>query len=123
MTVAELIDEAVMENLALYGCVKNLDPYALHLLKTSQHPILRGRRVWMRKQALKQCLDAEKQQAKLNSELAKIPHDKRMNMRQSASVAPYYAETMRRQHNAEWNDRDFIGFVKREEPAMFPRRE
>ena len=35
MNVAAIIDNEVMTHLGLYGCVKNLDPYALHLLKTS----------------------------------------------------------------------------------------
>ena len=29
MNVAEIIDGEVMTHLGLYGCVKNLDPYAL----------------------------------------------------------------------------------------------
>lgn len=122
MTVAELIDEEVMQRIALRGCISGIDPYALHLLKTSDHPILRFRRDWMRREALRQCLEATKQQKKNNATLANQPVPRGTSMRQFAEVDPYFVEDMRRRHKASWNDKDFLGYVKREEPEMFPKR-
>ena len=54
MTIAEIVDEQVMKHLGLFGCVKNMEPFALHMLKTSEHPLLQFRRTWMRQVALRQ---------------------------------------------------------------------
>jgi hypothetical protein len=122
MSIEGLIDQTVMEHLSMYGCVKNMDAVAIHMLKNSQHPILRFRRDWMRRTALRQVQEATERQSKMNSALAKIPHQKGANMRQNASLDPWLAEDMRRRHKAELNDKEFTGFIKREEPAIFPSR-
>lgn len=122
MSIEGLIDQTVMEHLSAFGCVKNMDPVAIHMLKTSQHPILRFRRNWMRRTALKQVQEATARQVKMNSELAKVPNQKGSTIRQAACIDPWIAEDMRRRHNAQFSDKDFTGFVKREEPAMFPKR-
>lgn len=123
MTVAEIIDGEVMSHLALYGCCKNLDPYAAHLLKTSKHPLLVARRTWMRQEALRQVLEAEAEQKKMSAHLHNKPWDKRSPVRQSALISPHYMEDLRRTHNGSFRDKDFVKFVKREEPGLFPNRE
>jgi hypothetical protein len=123
MTVAEIIDEQVVQHLAWFGRIKGMDPYAIHLLKTSNHPLMVFRRTWMRQQALKQALDAQKRQTEMNKELAKEPVRRGASIRRQAVIDPFLSEDMRTRHKATWNDNDFIGFVKKHEPGMFPRRE
>jgi hypothetical protein len=64
-SVATLVDTEAMRHIALFGCVKGMEPYALHMLKNSPHPVLRFRRNWMRQVALKQHLEAERNQKKI----------------------------------------------------------
>jgi hypothetical protein len=123
MSIEGLIDQTVMEHLSMYGCVKNMDPFAIHVLKTSQHPLMRFRRDWMRREALKQCIEATKEQQLANKQLAAIPHPKGMNARQDASVRPWLVQDMARRHKADWHDPDFLRYVKREEPNIFPKRD
>jgi hypothetical protein len=123
MNVAEIIDQQVMEHLGLFGCVKNLDPYALHLLKTSEHPLMIARRNWMRAEALRQCLEAHAEQTEMSKELASDVWNKKASIRKSAVIHPYFMEDLRRNHNGSMRDKDFVGFVKREQPEMFPKRE
>jgi len=122
-SMAMLIDAEVMRQIGLNGWLKEADPYLQHLVKTSNHPILRFRRNWIRREALKQRLEAEASQNRRNSALAKEPHRRGANMRRAAVIEPYFAEDMRRRHKADLNDPDFLKFVKREEPQMFPKRE
>ncbi len=123
MSIELLIDGEVMQHLSLRGCCKGMDPYALHMLKTSQHPVLRFRRAWMRSEALKQCLEAEREQKEMNKVIAKSPVSPKASVRRAALLHPYYAEKMRQTHNTTWNDRDFVASVKRDSPALFPKRE
>lgn len=123
MTVAEIIDEQVVQHLAMFGRIKGMDPYAIHVLKTSNHPLMVFRRTWMRQQALRQVLDAEKRQTEMNKALAKEPVHRKASIRRQAVVDPFFDEEMRSRHKATWNDKDFIGFVKKHEPGMFPKRE
>jgi hypothetical protein len=123
MSIEGLIDQTVMEHLSMFGCVKNMDPFAVHMLKTSEHPLMRFRRDWMRREALKQCLEATQHQTKLNTDLASHPHPKGMNGRLNASISPWFVGDMAKRHNASWNDPDFQGYVKREEPSIFPKRD
>lgn len=117
-----MIDLEVMQRLSLQGTVKGMDSYALHMLKTSQHPLLRFRRSWMRSEALRQCLEAEKEQKVMNNQLAKEPV-RRGAIRRAAVLHPYFADKMRKTHNASWSDKDFVGSVRRDSPALFPKRE
>ena len=64
-SVATLVDEEAMRHIALFGCVKGMDPLALHMLKKSPHPVLRFRRQWIRRTALEQHLEAERNQKKI----------------------------------------------------------
>ena len=123
MNVAAIIDNEVMTHLGLYGCVKNLDPYALHLLKTSEHPLMVARRNWMRREALRQCLEAQSEQKEMSKQLAGDVWNKKASLRKSGVIHPYYAEDLRRKHNGSFRDKDFLGFVKKNEPDMFPKRE
>jgi hypothetical protein len=123
MTIEGLIDLQVMENLSLYGNISRMDSYAVHLLKTSEHPLLRFRRGWMRRTALKQHLDAERRQKKINEQFKSEPYDKKASIRKAAVIDPHLASEMRHYNNASWNDKAFIGDVRREAPAIFPKRD
>ncbi len=123
MNIPALIDQTVMHHLALYGCCKNLDSYALHMLKTSEHPILRFRRDWMRREALKQHLEAERNQKKLNDRFKQIPRNKGASMQQSAVVDTHLSAEMLHYGNTKWQDKQFVRDVKAEAPAIFPKRE
>jgi hypothetical protein len=123
MNIPALIDDTVMQHLALYGCCKNLDPYALHMLKTSEHPILRFRRDWMRREALKQHLEAERNQKKLNDGFKRVPLNRGSSMRQSAVIDQHLNAEMLHYSGAQWQDKGFMRDVKAEAPAIFPKRE
>lgn len=122
MTIAELVDSEVMRHLGLFGCVKNMEPFALHMLKTSEHPLLRFRRTWMRAVALRQVLDAEKRQKKINDQFKDEPVRRGATVRRAAVIDPYYAAVMPKQHGTTWNDKDFVGSVREANPQIFPRR-
>ena len=123
MNVAEIIDAEVMSHLGLYGCIKNLDPYAQHLLKTSNHPLMVARRTWMRREALRQCLEAHAEQKEMTKELASDVWNKKASIRKSAVIHPYFIEDLRRKQGGSFKDKDFVGYVKREEPHLFPKRD
>jgi len=123
MNVAEIIDDQVMQHLGLYGTCQNLDPYAMHLLKTSQHPLLVARRTWMRQEALRQCLEAHAEQKEMTKELAGDVWNKKASIRKSAVIHPYFIDDLKQKHNGSFKDKDFVKFVKREEPDFFPKRD
>lgn len=123
MTIAELVDYEVMRHLSLYGCIKNADPMVQHLVKTSDDPLMRFRRHWIRQEALRQCLEATRVQPKLNESVARAPHKRGMNARLNASIHPYFVGEMRHRHKTDWADPDFQKFVRREEPQIYPKRE
>ncbi len=124
MNIAALVDDEVMRHLSLYGCLKNADPLVQHMLKHSEEPILRFRRDWMRRTALRQHLNAEYRQKKINDQFKHEPFRKGATMRKSAVVDPTLAATSTHYNKeASWNDRKFLGDVKREAPAIFPNRE
>jgi hypothetical protein len=77
----------------------------------------------MRKEALRQCLEAEREQKEMNKVLAKAPVCRGASVRRAALLHPYYVAKMRTAHNTTWNDRDFVASVKRDSPALFPKRE
>lgn len=121
MSVVELVDLEVMTHLSQFGCIKGMDPYALHMLKTSEEPLMRFRRDWMRREALRQHLDAEKRQEKMNNVFKGISYDKKSNMRQEASIDHHLAAEMRHYGNAEL--KELKPSIKAEAPAIFPKRE
>jgi hypothetical protein len=122
-STAMLVDEIVMHHIGWKGSIKSADPYIQYLVKTSDHPLLRFRRHWIRATALRQALEAAPEQRKMGQQLAQMPARRGELMRQTGIIHPHYAEDMRRRHNASLNDPDFLKFVKREEPAMFPPRQ
>ena len=122
MNIAALVDDEVMRHIALFGCVKNADPLVQHMLKTSEEPILRFRREWMRAVALRQHLEAERRQGKINEQRKAIPDAKLPNMRRSAVVDSHLSsEILHYNQSATWNDKKFLGDVKREAPAIFSK--
>jgi acylphosphatase len=123
MSIEGLVVEEAARHIALYGCVRNMDPMSLHILKTSENPTTRAMRAWMRSKALQQVRRAEQEQIVLNKSLADAPVAKGASVRRRASIAPYYAEQMRITHNASWSDPDFVGSVREAQPKMFPRRD
>lgn len=123
MSVAEIIDEEVMNHLSNFGCVRNLDPMALHLLKTSEHPLMRFRRNWMRATALRQAREATRRQTKINEEFAREKVRRGASLRRAAVIDPWFAQEMKIRHSTTWNDREFVGSVRRDNPTIFPRRE
>lgn len=124
MSLTELVDQEVMTHLSLYGCCKNMDPFALHMLKTSQHPILRFRRDWMRRTALKQHLDAEKRQEKINGTFKGVPLSTGCKtMRQEAIIDNVLADEMRHYNGAPITEKAHLRAIRAEAPAIFPKRE
>jgi hypothetical protein len=121
VSIAGLVDQEAMAHLAKYGFVKNMDPYALHLLKHSNHPLLRFRRAWIRAEALRQCQEAHRQQPAMNQHLAGRSLDRRSTLRCEAIIHPWFKAEMERRHNTTW-DRDFRASVREAHPGLFPRR-
>ncbi len=122
MSVTELVDQEVMTHLSLYGCCKNMDPFALHMLKTSQHPILRFRRDWMRRTALQQHLEAERRQTKMNAEFKAVPKQKG-SIQQAAVLDNVLADEMRHYNGAPITEKAHMRAIRAEAPAIFPKRE
>ena len=110
-----------MSHIANFGCIKNMDAFAQHMLKTSEHPIMRFRRDWMRRIALQQHLEAEKRQDKMNKAFKAIPRARGSSVMQEAVLDPHLAGEMRHYANAEITE--MKGAIKAEAPAIFPRRE
>jgi hypothetical protein len=121
MTVAELVDEEVMTHLALHGCVRGMDPYAQHLLKTSDHPIFKFRRAWMRSTALQQHLEAEARQAKITNEFKQEPVRRGAAVRRRTVLDPHLMAEMEHYNGMPITEQ--LSEIKAEAPALFPRRE
>jgi hypothetical protein len=123
VTIAELVDLEVMRHLSLFGCIKNADPMVQHLVKTSADPLMQFRRHWMRMEALRQVQEATANQEKLNKTVARAPIRRGSSARLNASIDPWFVGEMRHRHKTEWQDPDFLKSVRRDEPAIFPKRE
>ncbi len=76
----------------------------------------------MRKEAINQCLEAEREQKIMNDQLAAEPAVRRGALRRAAVLSPYYAAKEPRKHGASLNDKDFLGSMKRDNPKIFPKR-
>lgn len=122
MTIEALIVDEAFRNLEVHGQIKNMDPMAQHLLKTSDRPLLRWMRTWMRETAIRQAMQAEREQKKLNAQVNGSTWNKG-SLRLTASLAPYYAAQMPKMHGTTWNDKDFIGSVREGNPKIFPKRD
>lgn len=110
-----------MTHLALHGCVRNMDPYAQHVLKTSDHPLMVFRRTWMRQTALRQHLDAEARQEKINDEFKRDPVRRGASVRRRAVIDHHLAAEM--EHYNKLPLKQQLSDIKAEAPAIFPRRE
>ncbi len=123
MNIASLVHQEVMLHLAQFGCVKHADPMVQHMLKNSQDPLLRFTRDWMRREALRQHLEAERNQKKLNDRFKQIPRNKGASIQQAAVVDTHLSAEMLHYGNTKWQDKGFVRDVKAEAPAIFPKRE
>ena len=121
MTVAELIDEQVVTHLSLYGSIRQMDEYAKHVLKTSDHPLMVFRRTWMRQTALKQHLDAEARQKKITEEFKTDPVRRGASVRRRAVIDSHLAAEIEHYNKAPIKEQ--LSDMKAEAPALFPRRE
>jgi hypothetical protein len=121
MSIVEIVDLEIMTRLSQFGTIKGIDNFALHMLKTSDEPLMRFRRDWMRREALKQHLEAEKRQNKMNSVFKGTSFDRKANMRQEAVIDHHLAAEMRHYNNAEL--KELKPAIKSEAPAIFPKRE
>ena len=110
-----------MTHLALHGCVRNMDPYAQHLLKTSQHPIFKFRRQWMRATALRQHIEAEQRQKKMTDEFKSEPVARGCSVRRRAVIDPHLFAEMEHYNKARVTDT--LSDIQAEAPALFPVRE
>jgi hypothetical protein len=122
MTIEALVVNEAMRHLQDFGFIKNMEPMALHILKTSQKPIVAGFRDWMRRTAIAQAQQAEREQKRMNDEFAHTEYKSRNNFRRSAVIHPYYATKAVKQ-GASWNDPKFVGRIKRDNPRVFPKRD
>lgn len=121
MNIETLLVNEAMRHIRDYGFVKNMDPMALHLLKTSEKPLVANFRNWMRRTAVAQAREAEREQKRMNDEFAHTDY-RRGNIRRAAVIHPYYASKAVQQGES-WNDKKFVSKVRRENPKCFPQRE
>lgn len=122
MSIEGLVVNEALAHIEQFGFVKNMDPFALHILETSQNPSVVAMRHWMRREALKTFYRAQARQLKMNQEIADEPYNKRAGLRRSAVIDPYFTDKAVQQGHA-WGDKDFVGRVKRDNPRCFPKRE
>lgn len=122
MSIEGLVVNEAMRHIEDFGCVKNMEPMALHILKTSERPVVAAMRDWMRRAAVKQALKAEREQKKMSDQFANEPVRKGAPMRRCAVIHPWYAEQMMKQHKTSWNDKDFVHSVREANPKIFPTR-
>lgn len=122
MNIESLVVQEAARHIRDYGFVKNMEPMALHILKTSEKPLVSRFRDWMRRTAIAQALEAEREQKRMNDEFAHTEYSRKSALRRQAVIHPYYAAKATHQGDS-WNDRKFIGKVRRENPKCFPQRE
>lgn len=121
MTIEALVVNEAARHIRDFGFVKHMEPLALHILKTSENPLVANFRTWMRRTAVKQALEAEREQKRMNDEFAHTDY-RRGNIRRAAVIHPYYASKAVQQGDS-WNDKKFVGRVKRDNPKCFPQRD
>jgi hypothetical protein len=111
-SVATLVDTEAMRHISLFGCVKNMEPFALHMLKNSPHPVLRFRRNWMRQVALKQHLEAERNQKKIIQK-----RQDRTSTKYAGEIDSHLFDEMRHYNKAPFAE--YRKQVKQEAPKFF----
>lgn len=114
-SVATLVDAEAMRHISLFGCVKGMEPFALHMLKKSDHPVLRFRRRWMREVALRQHLEAERNQKKI---IQKRQSGKSTNY--AGEIDQHLFDEMRHYNKAPFAE--YRKEVKQEAPQFFNAR-
>ena len=122
MTIEGLVVNEAMRHIEAFGCVKNMDSLALHILKTSERPSVVAMRGWMRRAAVETALAAEREQKVMNDESAQEWYSRKSSIRTRGVVHPYYATKAVKQGHA-WSDKDFVNHIERENPKVFPKRE
>lgn len=115
--VARLIDEEAMRHIALFGCVKGMDPFALHMLKKSQDPTLRFRRYWMRQTAIRQHIEAERNQKRIIEKRKHQGLQKLDTMRNDAEIDSQWFNEMR--HYNKEPISQYQNKVRQELPRVF----
>ena len=122
MNLDQLVVQQAMQHIADFGFVKNMDSYLLHKLKTSESPLISSFRTWMRRTAVAQARQAEREQKVINDEFAHTDYQRRSPIRRRAVIHPYYASKAVQNGNS-WNDGKFVGKLQRENPRCFPQRD
>ena len=122
MNLDTLVVQEAIRHIKDYGFVRNMDPMALHILKTSEKPLVSGFRDWMRRTAVKQATEAEREQKRMNDEFAHTEYARRSPIRRRAVIHPYYAAKAAQQGDS-WNDKKFVGRIQRDNPRCFPQRD
>ena len=121
-SIDALVVREAMRHIEDYGFVKNMDPMALHILKTSQNQLVSTFRDWMRVTALRQHREAQREQKRMNDEFAHTSYSPKSSLRRTAVIHPYYAGKAV-QNGDSWNDKKFVGRIKRDNPNCFPKRD
>jgi hypothetical protein len=75
----------------------------------------------MRREALKQHLEAEKRQNKMNNVFKGTTFDRKSSVRQEAVIDNHLASEMRHYNNAEL--KELKPAIKAEAPGIFPKRD
>lgn len=122
LAIDALVVNEAMRHIQDFGCVKNMEPFALHILKTSEKPLVSQFRHWMRRTAIEQAQIAEREQKKMNDEFAHTSYKSGNELRRTAVIHPYFA-TKAVKNGDSWNDKKFVGRVRRDNPRCFPQRD
>ena len=122
MTIETLVVQEALKHIKQYGFVKNMDEMALHVLKTSDKPLVSHFRDWMRREALRTQQSAQNAQKRMSDEFAHTDYWRKGSLRRAAVIHPYYASKAV-QNGDSWNDKRFVGRVRRDNPKIFPQRE
>jgi hypothetical protein len=122
MSIERLVVDEAMRHIRDFGFVRNMEPFALHILKTSEKPLVARFRTWMRRTALKQAVEAEREQKRMTDEFAHTEYNRKSPIRRRAVIHPYYVAKAAHQGDS-WNDKKFIGRLQRDNPKVFPQRD
>ena len=123
ISIADLVVEEAYRHIWEFGCVKDMHPPMLEILKTSNDSKIVAMRNWMRQTALEQHQQAEREQKIMSDELAAEPVNKKASVRRSTVIHPYFIREMEHRHKASFGDRDFLDSIKEANPKLFPKRE
>lgn len=111
-----------MAHIRTFGCVKNMDSMAYHMLDKSDRPLLVAMRNWIRAEGIRQARNAERRQKIINDQFKKEPVAKGVGFRRCAVIDPYYAAKEPQKHKTSWGDKEFLGSLREANPGIFPKR-